>query len=101
VENFTWHNLSGAEILVDHFGQPLAMFKFAAHRSGLDYGSVRAIDADVLAATIATYQSLGCWGETAKISRESFETAVDVFRHAGTLSRLPNYEDVVCLAPDR
>src|SRR5262249_56981597 len=41
---FTWDKLRGKKVLVDHGGQPLAMFKYACHRRGLDYGAIRAID---------------------------------------------------------
>ena len=42
---FTWDKLAGREVLVDHFGQPLAMFKYAAHRQGVNYADIGAIDA--------------------------------------------------------
>src|SRR2546427_4593523 len=31
---FTWDKLKGRQVLVDHGGQPLAMFKYACHRRG-------------------------------------------------------------------
>ena len=43
--DFSWDKLAGQPVLVDHFGQPLAMFKYACHRSGLDYTSIDAVDA--------------------------------------------------------
>jgi NitT/TauT family transport system substrate-binding protein len=42
--NFTWDKLRGKRVLVDHGGQPLAMFKYACHRRGLDYKAITAID---------------------------------------------------------
>ena len=33
---FSWDKLRGRKVLVDHGGQPLAMFKYACHRHGLD-----------------------------------------------------------------
>jgi NitT/TauT family transport system substrate-binding protein len=42
---FRWDKLAGARVLVDHGGQPLAMFKFALHRQGVDDGEVIAVDA--------------------------------------------------------
>jgi NitT/TauT family transport system substrate-binding protein len=42
---FRWDKLAGARVLVDHGGQPLAMFKFALHRQGVDYGALQAVDA--------------------------------------------------------
>jgi NitT/TauT family transport system substrate-binding protein len=41
---FTWDRLRGRRVLVDHGGQPLAMFKYACHRRGLDYAAIRAVD---------------------------------------------------------
>jgi NitT/TauT family transport system substrate-binding protein len=41
---FTWDKLKGKQILVDHGGQPLAMFKYACYRSGLDYKAIGAVD---------------------------------------------------------
>ena len=32
--SFTWDKLRGKRVLVDHGGQPLAMFKYACHRRG-------------------------------------------------------------------
>ena len=42
--DFHWSKLSGAPMLVDHGGQPLAMFKYACHKMGLDYAQINAID---------------------------------------------------------
>jgi len=42
---FTWSKLAGKRVLVDHGGQPLAMFKYACLKQGLDYGSIVAVDA--------------------------------------------------------
>jgi NitT/TauT family transport system substrate-binding protein len=41
---FSWDKLRGKKVLVDHGGQPLAMFKYACHRRGLDYAAVAALD---------------------------------------------------------
>jgi len=43
--NFKWSDLKGKKVIVDHGGQPLAMFKYACHKMGLDYGAIQAIDA--------------------------------------------------------
>jgi NitT/TauT family transport system substrate-binding protein len=42
---FRWDKLAGARVLVDHGGQPLAMFRFALHRQGVDYRALDAVDA--------------------------------------------------------
>lgn len=44
-KNFTWDKLKEGEILVDHGDQPLAMFKYACHRMGLDFKSAKVGDA--------------------------------------------------------
>jgi NitT/TauT family transport system substrate-binding protein len=41
---FSWDKLKGKRVLVDHGGQPLAMFKYACHRRGLDYQAIKAVD---------------------------------------------------------
>lgn len=43
--DFRWEKLRGSKVLVDHGGQPLAMFKFACHRMGLDFAAIDALDA--------------------------------------------------------
>jgi len=41
---FSWDKLKGKQVLVDHGGQPLAMFKYACHKRGLDYKAIGAVD---------------------------------------------------------
>ena len=41
---FSWDKLRGKRVLVDHGGQPLAMFKYVCHRRGLDYAAIDAVD---------------------------------------------------------
>jgi NitT/TauT family transport system substrate-binding protein len=41
---FNWGKLKGKQVLVDHGGQPLAMFKYACHKRGLDYKTLNAVD---------------------------------------------------------
>jgi NitT/TauT family transport system substrate-binding protein len=195
---FSWDRLKGKRVLVDHGGQPLAMFRFACHRRGLDpraisavdipsgqmdqafrkgegdyihqqgpapqqlehdgvghivasvgeaigpcafsslaatrewlrtdaarrfmraYRKARAwvidtpaarlaeaqasffpgIDRSVLAATLASYQRLGCWTPHIEITRPAFEVTLDVFQHSGLITRRHRYEDVVAAPPD-
>jgi NitT/TauT family transport system substrate-binding protein len=195
---FIWHRLRGRSVLVDHGGQPLAMFKYACHRQGLDYAAIKALDVPsgrmdevfrqgegdyihqqgpapqqlehdgvghvvasvgaaigpcafsslaatrdwlgthaarrfmrayrrarawliatpavrvaeaeaaffpdvappVLAATIAYYQKLGCWAPHVEITRAAFEVTLDVFEHAGLITRRHRYEDIVAAPPD-
>jgi NitT/TauT family transport system substrate-binding protein len=41
---FSWHKLKGKRVLVDHGGQPLAMFKYACHKRGLDFAAIQAMN---------------------------------------------------------
>jgi NitT/TauT family transport system substrate-binding protein len=53
----------------------------------------------VLTSTIAYYQKLGCWTPHVEITRGAFEVALDVFQHAGLITRRHRYEDVVAPPP--
>jgi NitT/TauT family transport system substrate-binding protein len=194
---FSWDKLRGKRVLVDHGGQPLAMFKYACHRRGLDFTAITAVDVPsaqmdqafrrgegdyihqqgpapqqlehdkvghivasigeaigpvafsslaatrgwlgtdmarrftrayrkarawiidtpapkiaeaeasffpdidraVLTATIAYYQKLGCWTPHVEITRPAVEAALDVFQHAGLITKRHRYEDVVAPPP--
>jgi NitT/TauT family transport system substrate-binding protein len=194
---FTWDKLRGKRVLVDHGGQPLAMFKYACHRRGLPYVAIAAVDVPsatmdqafrkgegdyihqqgpapqqlehdraghivasvgdaigpcafsslaatrawlatdaakrfmrayrkarawviatpaakiaeaeasffpaidraVLTATIASYQKLGCWTPHVEITRPAFEVTLDVFQHAGLITKRHAYDDVVAPPP--
>jgi NitT/TauT family transport system substrate-binding protein len=50
-DGFSWGTLKGRKVLVDHGGQPLAMFKYACHRRGLDYAAIGPCAFSSLAAT--------------------------------------------------
>ena len=54
--DFSWDKLAGADVLADHGGQPLAMFKFAVHRMGVNYESLNAIDAGTTAEIDAAFR---------------------------------------------
>lgn len=43
--DFAWDRLIGRAVLVDHGAQPLAMFRYACHKRGVDFASIDAIDA--------------------------------------------------------
>jgi NitT/TauT family transport system substrate-binding protein len=194
---FTWDRLKGKRVLVDHGGQPLAMFRFACHKRGLDYAAIHAVNLPsgemdaafrkgegdyihqqgpapqqlehdrvghvvasvgqaigpvafsslaatrawlrtdmarrfmrayrkarqwllatpaaevakaeasffpeiypaVLTATIGYYQKLGCWTPHVEITRPAFEVALDVFEHAGLITKRHRYEDVISPPP--
>lgn len=42
---FDWHNLQGREVLVDHLFQPLAMLRYLLDRQGIDFDTIKVIDA--------------------------------------------------------
>lgn len=41
--DFSWAKLEGAEVVMFGGGQPNAMFRYACHRAGIDYDSIKAI----------------------------------------------------------
>lgn len=41
--DFTWKKLEGAEVVMFKDGQPLAMFKYACHKAGIDFGKIKPI----------------------------------------------------------
>ena len=53
---FTWAKLAGKKVMVDHGVQPLAMFKYACHKAGLDYGAIEVLDAGGGAAMDAAFR---------------------------------------------
>ena len=57
------------------------------------------IDRAVLTATIAYYQKLGCWTPHVEITRPAFEVTLDIFQHAGLITKRHRYEDVVVPPP--
>ena len=40
---FDWRRMEGAEVVLFGGGQPLAMFKYACHKAGIDFGKIAAI----------------------------------------------------------
>lgn len=42
---FSWQELVGQVVLVDHLFQPLAMLKYALHQQGIDFRSLQVVDA--------------------------------------------------------
>ena len=43
-DDFTWDKLEGAELVAFGGGQPLAMFKYACHKAGIDYDKIKVIN---------------------------------------------------------
>ena len=43
--DFNWHKLVGKKVLVDHFFQPLAMLRYGLHKQGVEFNSLKVIDA--------------------------------------------------------
>jgi NitT/TauT family transport system substrate-binding protein len=195
---FTWDKLKGKKVIIDHGGQPMAMFKYACFKRGLDFKALEAVDAGstdkmiaafrngqgdfihlqgpapqqlehdmlghivtalgdaigpcafsslaatrewlktdmaksfmrayrkarawliatpaaevakaeaayfkdidpaVLATTVAAYQKLGNWSPHVEITRPAFEATLDIFQHAGLITKRHKYEDVVAQPP--
>jgi len=42
--DFTWEKLEGSDAVLFGGGQPLAMFKYACHKAGIDYDKINAIN---------------------------------------------------------
>jgi NitT/TauT family transport system substrate-binding protein len=57
------------------------------------------IDVGVLETTIATYQKLGNWTPHVEITRPAFEATLDIFQHAGRITRRHRYEDAIAQPP--
>lgn len=58
--DFSWDKLKGKKVLVDHFFQPMAMFKFGLERQKLDINDLEIIDAgDVAAIDRAFREGIG------------------------------------------
>lgn len=55
--DFRWDKLQGKRVIVDHGGQPMAMFKYACFKQGLDFKSIQAIDAGSTDKMIAAFRS--------------------------------------------
>jgi len=43
-KDFTWDKLEGAEVVLFGGGQPLAMFKYACHKAGIDFDKIKVIN---------------------------------------------------------
>lgn len=56
-------------------------------------------DPAVLTDTIAAYQKLGNWSPHVDITRPAYEATVDIFQHAGLITKRHAYEDVVAQPP--
>ncbi len=54
---FDWAGLEGRRVIVDHGAQPLAMFKYAARRMGLEFDSIEAVDAGDVGGMIAAFHA--------------------------------------------
>jgi NitT/TauT family transport system substrate-binding protein len=57
------------------------------------------IDPSVLTTTIATYQKLGNWTPHVEITKPAWEATVDIFLHAGLITKRHRYEDVIAQPP--
>ena len=59
----------------------------------------RDIDVAVLTNTIATYQKLGNWTPHVEITEPAFEVTLDIFQHAGLITKRHAFADVVVPPP--
>ncbi|HEY9200118.1 MAG TPA: ABC transporter substrate-binding protein [Gammaproteobacteria bacterium] len=55
--DFSWQDLAGKSILVDHFFQPLAMFRYALHKQGIKETHLHMIDAGDVQQMDAAFRS--------------------------------------------
>lgn len=55
--DFNWQQLKGREVLVDHFFQPLAMFRYALRRQGIAEDEIRIVDAGDVDAIDAAFRA--------------------------------------------
>ena len=76
-------------------GQQAALAMPAKDIAQLEADFFPKIDQSVLAATISSYQQLGCWTTEPAIPREAFERALDVFQFSGLISRRFAYEEII------
>src|SRR5581483_6457032 len=53
---FTWDKLRGKKVIVDHGGQPMAMFKYACFKKGVDVKDLKLIDAGPTENMIAAFR---------------------------------------------
>jgi NitT/TauT family transport system substrate-binding protein len=53
---FGWDRLKGRKVLVDHGRQPMAMFKYACFKRGLDFKDIVAVDAGSVDKMIAAFR---------------------------------------------
>jgi NitT/TauT family transport system substrate-binding protein len=54
---FTWDKLKGRKVIVDHGTQPMAMFKYACFKRGLDFKAITAVDAGPVHQMIAAFRA--------------------------------------------
>ncbi|MGH9578310.1 MAG: hypothetical protein ACRD3R_12800, partial [Terriglobales bacterium] len=57
------------------------------------------VDVGVLTTTIAAYQKLGNWSPHVEITRPAFEATLDIYQHAGKITRRHRYEDAIAQPP--
>ncbi|NNG13919.1 MAG: ABC transporter substrate-binding protein [Gammaproteobacteria bacterium] len=57
------------------------------------------IDQAVLRSTVSAYQQLGCWENDPVISKESYESLLDVFLASGAISQRHGYDKTIVMPP--
>ena len=53
----------------------------------------------MLTSTIATYQKLGNWTPHVEITKPAYEAVLDIFQHAGPITKRHAYADVIAQPP--
>jgi NitT/TauT family transport system substrate-binding protein len=54
---FSWSKLKGKKVIIDHGGQPLAMFKYACFKQGLNFSEILPVDAGSTEQMIAAFRN--------------------------------------------
>lgn len=54
---FSWDKLEGKKVIIDHGAQPMAMFKYACFKRGLDFKAIQAVDAGSTDKMIAAFRA--------------------------------------------
>ncbi len=72
----------------------------AAEIAGAERALFPEIDRSVLTETIAAYQALGCWSPHVEITQAAYEATLDVFEHAGRITKRHPYKDAIAPPPE-
>jgi NitT/TauT family transport system substrate-binding protein len=71
----------------------------AAEVAKVEAAYFKDIDPAVLTSTIATYQKLGNWTPHVEITKPAYEAVLEIFQHAGTITKRHPYAEVIAQPP--